>query len=110
MRSVVTTVLKADTLAATPAMNEAMRPVIAKPSMPFGRYSFISSGSALLYARFGSSALPMFGITTSAIMPGTIMMNGSTSFGKAPISGVRWAALRSLALSARCTSAKLVVQ
>ena len=48
MMSVVTTVLNADTLAATPAMNEAMRPVMASPSMPFGRYSFISSGSALL--------------------------------------------------------------
>ena len=48
MMSVVTTVLNAETLAATPAMNEAMRPVMASPSMPFGRYSFISSGSALL--------------------------------------------------------------
>jgi hypothetical protein len=106
----VTTVLKADTLAATPAMKDAMSPVIARPSMPFGRYSFISSGNALLNARFGSSALPMLGITISAIMPGTIMMSGSTSFGNAPISGVRWAADRSFADSARWTSAKLVVQ
>ena len=52
----------------------------------------------------------MFGITISAMRPGTIMMNGSTSFGNAPISGVRWAALRSLADSARWTSAKFVVQ
>ena len=35
--SVVTTVLNADTFAATPAMNEAIRPVSAIPSMPFGR-------------------------------------------------------------------------
>ena len=31
-------------------------------------------------------------------------------FGNAAISGVRWAALRFFADSARCTSAKLVVQ
>jgi hypothetical protein len=110
MMSVVTTVLKADTLAATPAMKDAIRPVMASPSMPFSRYLFISSGSALLKARFGSLVLPMFGMTTRAIMPGTIMMNGNASFGNAPISGVRWAAERSLADSARCTSAKFVVQ
>src|SRR4051812_18947582 len=103
MMSVVTTVLNADTFAATPAMNDAMRPVMASPSMPFGRYLFISRGSALLNARFGSLVLPIFGITIKATMPGTIMMNGSTSFGNAPISGVRWAADRSFADSARWT-------
>ena len=49
----MTTVLKAETFAATPAMNAASRPVIASPSMPLGRYSFISSGIALLYCRSG---------------------------------------------------------
>ena len=44
------------------------------------------------------------------MMPGTIMMNGRTSFGNAPISGVRCAADRSFADSARWTSAKFVVQ
>jgi hypothetical protein len=43
-------------------------------------------------------------------MPGRIMMNGSTSFGNAPISGVRWAADRFFADRARWTSAKFVVQ
>ena len=43
-------------------------------------------------------------------MPGTIITNGRKSFGIAPISGVRWAAERSLADSARWTSAKFVVQ
>jgi hypothetical protein len=107
--SVVTTVLKADTLAATPAMNDAMRPVIARPSMPFGRYWFISSGTTLLYSRFGSPP-PMFGITAIAIRPGKTMMNGSSSFGNAPMSGVRCAADRFFALRARWTSAKFVVQ
>ena len=104
----MTTVLNADTLAATPAMNDAIRPVSAMPSMPLGRYSFISSGIALLYCN--SSVVPSFGITTSAIMPGRIMMNGRKSFGIAPISGVRSAAERSFADSARWTSAKFVVQ
>src|SRR5215470_6282874 len=54
-RSVVTTVLNALTFAATPAMNDAIRPVSAIPSMPLGRYSFISSGIALLYSMFGWS-------------------------------------------------------
>ena len=104
----MTTVLNADTLAATPAMNEAIRPVSAIPSMPLGRYLFISSGIALLYCR--SSVVPSLGITTSAIMPGRIITNGRKSFGIAPISGVRSAAERSLADSARWTSAKFVVQ
>ena len=43
-------------------------------------------------------------------MPGRIRMNGRNSFGIAPISGVRWAAEKSLAESARWTSAKFVVQ
>ena len=37
-------------------------------------------------------------------------MKGRKSLGIAPISGVRWAAERSLAESARWTSAKFVVQ
>ena len=105
----MTTVLNAETLAATPAMNDAISPVSAIPSMPLGRYSFISSGIALLYSMFGWSQ-PRPGITTSAIMPGRIITNGRNSFGTAPISGVRSAADRSLADSARWTSAKFVVQ
>src|ERR1044072_805962 len=94
-RSVVTTVLNADTLAATPAMNEAIRPVSAIPSMPLGRYLFISSGIALLNC--SSSVVPSLGITISAMMPGRIITKGRKSFGIAPISGVGWAAERSFA-------------
>ena len=43
-------------------------------------------------------------------MPGRIITNGRNSFGTAPISGVRSAADRSFADSARWTSAKFVVQ
>src|SRR3954469_13417076 len=107
-RWVVTTVLNALTFAATPAMNDAIRPVSAIPSIPLGRYWFINSGTELLY--WSASVVPSFGTTTSAIMPGRIMMNGRKSFGIAPISGVRCAADMSFADSARWTSAKLVVQ
>src|SRR3954454_4647796 len=107
-RSVVTTVLNALTFAATPAMNEAIRPVSAIPSMPLGRYLLISSGIELLYCRF--SPVPRCGITTSAIAPGRIITKGRNSFGTAPISGVRSAADRFLADRARWTSAKFVVQ
>ncbi len=88
MMSVVTTVLNADTFAATPAMNDAISPVSAMPSMPLGRYSFISSGMALLYSRFGSPP-PRPLIFHSAIMPGTTTTKGISSLGNAPISGVR---------------------
>jgi hypothetical protein len=44
----VKTVLKPLTLAAMPAMNEAIRPVTATPSTPLGSRSFISNGIALL--------------------------------------------------------------
>ena len=101
--------LKALTLAATPAMNAAISPVSASPSIPFGKYSFISSGIALLYCSSGSSP-PSPLTTTTAIMPGMIVMAGASSFGNAPISGVRRAADRLEALSARWTSAKFVVQ
>ena len=49
----MTTVLNADTFAATPAMNAAISPTSASPSMPLGRYWFISSGIALLASMFG---------------------------------------------------------
>jgi hypothetical protein len=49
-------------------------------------------------------------MTASAIRPGMMVRAGRKIFGNAPISGVRWAADRSLADSARCTSAKFVVQ
>ena len=105
----MTTVLNALTFAATPAMKEAIRPVSAIPSIPFGRYLSIRSGIALLYSMFGSLP-PRPGITARAMMPGRIMMNGRKSFGIAPMSGVRCAEERSLAESARWTSAKFVVQ
>ena len=76
----MTTVLNADTLAATPAMNAAIRPTSASPSIPFGRYSFISSGMALLYSMFGASE-PRPGITISATRPGMTVMNGMKIFG-----------------------------
>src|SRR3954451_25073361 len=46
-RSVVTTVLNALTFSGTPAMNDAIRPVSAIPSIPLGRYWFINSGTEL---------------------------------------------------------------
>jgi hypothetical protein len=52
----------------------------------------------------------MFGTSATAISPGTMVRAGMKIFGKAPISGVRSAADRFFAESARCTSAKLVVQ
>ena len=76
----MTTVLNADTLAATPAMNAAIRPTSASPSMPLGRYSFISSGIALLYSMLGASE-PRPGITISATSPGITVMNGMKIFG-----------------------------
>ena len=72
--------LKAETLAATPAMNAASRPTSATPSMPLGRYSFISSGIALLYCLSGSSP-PRPGITASATSPGMIVTAGMKIFG-----------------------------
>jgi hypothetical protein len=49
-------------------------------------------------------------MVTRAIRPGMTVTTGISSFGYAAMIGVRRAALMSLALSARCTSAKLVVQ
>ena len=48
--------------------------------MPLGRYSFISSGIALLYSMFGSS-LPRPLIVTSATRPGMIVTAGMKIFG-----------------------------
>ena len=76
----MTTVLNADTFAATPAMNAAIRPTSASPSIPFGRYSFISSGIALLYSMFGSSP-PSPSIVTSATRPGMTVIAGMKIFG-----------------------------
>src|SRR3954453_7738523 len=82
------TVLNALTFAATPAMNAASRPATARPSIPFGKYWPIRSGIALLYWRSGS--LPPRPFTEAmAIMPGMIVIAGASSFGNAPISGVR---------------------
>jgi hypothetical protein len=47
---------------------------------------------------------------TSAARPGITTSAGMKIFGKVAISGVRRAAFRFLADSARCTSAKFVVQ
>ena len=47
---------------------------------------------------------------TSAIRPGITVTSGMNSFGYAAMIGVRRAALMLLADSARCTSAKFVVQ
>ncbi len=90
-------------------MNAASRPVSASPSIPFGKYSRISSGIALLYCS-ASSSPPRPLTTTTAIIPGMIVMAGASSFGNAPISGVRRAAFRLFDESARWTSAKFVVQ
>ena len=76
----MTTVLKAETFAATPAMNAAIRPTSASPSMPLGRYWFISSGIALFASMFGASD-GKFGITISATRPGITVMNGMKIFG-----------------------------
>jgi len=48
MMSYDMTVLNELRLAAIPAMNEASRPVMARPSMPFGSRSRISSSNASL--------------------------------------------------------------
>ena len=92
-----------------PAMKAASNPVTATPRTPVGRYFSISSGIALLYWYVPVSA-PSCGNSTSAIRPGMIVSAGMKSFGYAPMSGVRRAAFMSLADSARCTSAKFVVQ
>jgi hypothetical protein len=107
--SYVKTVLNPLTLAAMPAMNEASRPVTAMPSTPLGSRSRMSSGIALLYCRSPDLAPRPLTVTT-AIRPGITVSSGMKIFGKAPMIGVRRAAFMSLALSARCTSAKLVVQ
>ena len=48
--------------------------------MPFGRYSFISSGIALLYWRFWVAAAEAL-IVTSATRPGMIVSAGMKIFG-----------------------------
>jgi hypothetical protein len=106
----VTTVLNADTLAATPAMNAAISAVTARPSIPLGRYSAISAGMALLYSWPGWEPDPKPFTVTSATRPGITTSSGMNSLGKAAISGVRCAAFMSFADRARCTSAKFVVQ
>ena len=74
------TVLNDVTLAATPAMKAASRPVTAMPSMPSGRYLPMSSGIALLYCR--SALLPPRPLTvTSATRPGMIVSAGMKIFG-----------------------------
>ncbi len=106
--------LKAEMLAAMPAMNAASRPAIATPSMPLGSRSRISSSSASLY--FTSPPPPpdfrstISGTMIAAMMPGTITMNGTNILGKAPMIGVRRAADTELEAIARCTSTKFVVQ
>jgi hypothetical protein len=107
--SYVNTVLKPDTLAAMPAMNEASRPVTATPSTPLGSRSRIKSGIALLYCRSPVSA-PSPSMVTSAMRPGMTVTSGMKIFGYAAMIGVRRAALMFFADSARWTSAKLVVQ
>ncbi len=76
----MTTVLKAVTLAATPAMKAASSPAMATPSIPIGRYLPISSGIAALYWRLGSD-LPSPLIATSATSPGMIVSAGMKIFG-----------------------------
>jgi hypothetical protein len=63
-------VLKADTFAATPAMKAAISPVTAIPSIPDGKYSTISAGTALLYVVAGLDSLPKSLTVTSATRPG----------------------------------------
>src|SRR3954467_8296287 len=90
-------------------MNAASSPATARPSIPFGKYWPISRGIALLYCRSG--LLPPRPLTeATAIMPGMIVMAGASSFGNAPMSGVRRAADRLDALRAGCPSAKFAVQ
>ena len=54
--------------------------------------------------------MPIFGTSTAATRPGIITRKTMKIFGKAAMSGVRWAAERFFADRARCTSAKFVVQ
>lgn len=107
--SVVKTVLKDEMLAAMPAMKAASRPVTAMPRTPLGSRSSIRYGIASLYWR-SDPEVPIFGTSTAATSPGIITRKTMKIFGNAAMSGVRWAAERFLAESARCTSAKFVVQ
>jgi hypothetical protein len=73
-------VLKAVTLAATPAMKAASSPVMAMPSMPLGRYWEIRMGTALLNWR--SPVLASRPLTvTAAIRPGTTTISGMSILG-----------------------------
>src|SRR3954467_11203853 len=106
--SYVTTVLNELTLAAMPAMNAASRPVMAIPSTPLGSSCSISNGMVLLYCI--APAPPRPWTSCDAISPGTMITNGISSFGHDAMIGVNRAAFMLLADSARCTSAKFVVQ
>ena len=84
--------------------------------MPLGSTSFISSDSALLGVIPSTDVAPVClswlscGISTPAIMPGTMMTRGMNDFGNAAMIGVRRAADMFFAERARWTSAKFVVQ
>ena len=99
--------LKAEMLAAMPAMNAASRPAMATPSRPFG------SRSRIRYriASFGSAEPSIIGVTVApATMPGMTTRNGMNIFGNAPMIGVLRADDSESAAIERCTSTKLVVQ
>ena len=111
--------LNAETLAAIPAMNAAISPVIARPSRPLGNTSRIRSSRESL--NFTSPDAPPGTVSpalvlaisvtrTAAIMPGMIVMKGTNILGKAPMIGVLRPAEIEFDAIARWTSTKLVVQ
>ena len=114
------TVLKAEMLAAMPAMKEASRPVIARPSSPLGRTSRMSSRTASLYLMSPTSAstpasVPSLRLwisptSTAATMPGIMTRKGTNILAKVPTMGAERAEEMESAAMARWTSTKLVVQ
>ena len=93
-----------------PAMKEAIIPVIATPSTPFGRYILNRYGMASLYCSTGWSPANRLPTVAAAIRPGMMMIIQMSIFGMAPRIGVIRAAVMLFAAKARCTSVKFVVQ
>jgi hypothetical protein len=97
-----------------PAMNAAISPAMAMPSMPLGRRSRMRSRMESLNST-PSAASPAFNAwvsatETPAIMPGITTMKGTNILGNAPMMGALRAEFMLLEAIARWTSTKLVVQ
>ena len=106
--------LKAEMLAAMPAMNDASSPAIDDAEHAVGQQVPDQVEQASCCSRSSGRrdalALATSDAETAAIMPGMMMMNGMNIFGNEPMIGERRAADIELEAIARCTSTKLVVQ